>query len=204
MRALCATHGSCRSDCALRHSVVRGLQVFRTGRRGHRTVHCRYEWCSPARRELSSGTSAPVIGCNRNVSPNLDVEGRLMAAALHIITADQRLAEQRDMKGVRTEISDIDKTSQLRILEPTRTLFPNMEAGELAVQGGPGDEIRIHKLARDLACWGGGPKPPMRTDQTYSAAQLPACLRGREDGAGAAGSRRRDRHDGRNAHKRRR
>src|SRR5262245_41225485 len=95
-----------------------------------------------------------------------------MAAPLHIITADQRLAEQRGIKGVLTGISGIGKTSQLWTPEATRTLFLNMEAGELAVQGWPGDEVRIRdwELARDLACWVGGPNPAMRADQTYGTA----------------------------------
>ena len=93
-------------------------------------------------------------------------------AAFRIITADQRLAEQRGIKGVLTGISGIGKTSQLWTLDAPRTLFLNLEAGELAVQGWPGDEVRIRdwELARDLACWVGGPNPAMRADQAYSTA----------------------------------
>jgi hypothetical protein len=89
-----------------------------------------------------------------------------------IITADQRLAEQRGIKGVLTGISGIGKTSQLWTLDAKRTLFVNLEAGELAVQGWPGDEVRVRdwELARDIACWIGGPNPAMRDDQPYGAA----------------------------------
>ncbi|MDZ7711034.1 MAG: AAA family ATPase [Roseovarius sp.] len=91
-------------------------------------------------------------------------------APLKIITADERLKETRGIKGVLTGISGIGKTSQLWTLDPDSTLFLNLEAGELAVQGWPGDEIRIRdwERARDLACWIGGPNPAMREDQPYS------------------------------------
>jgi hypothetical protein len=89
---------------------------------------------------------------------------------LKIITADERLKETRGIKGVLTGISGIGKTSQLWTLDPAHTLFLNLEAGELAVQGWPGDEIRIRDWgrARDLACWIGGANPAMHEDQPYS------------------------------------
>ncbi len=92
------------------------------------------------------------------------------SAPLKIITADERLRETRGIKGVLTGISGIGKTSQLWTVDPERTLFLNLEAGELAVQGWPGDEIRIRdwERARDLACWIGGANPAMREDQSYS------------------------------------
>ena len=90
-------------------------------------------------------------------------------AGFRIITADERMAEQRGIKGVLTGISGIGKTSQLWTLDAGRTLFVNLEAGELAVQGWPGDEVRVRswEMARDLACWIGGPNPAMRPDQPY-------------------------------------
>lgn len=91
-------------------------------------------------------------------------------ASLRIITADERLRETRGIKGVLTGISGIGKTSQLWTLDAPRTLFVNLEAGELAVQGWPGDEVRVRdwERARDLAAWIGGPNPAMRDDQPYS------------------------------------
>ena len=91
------------------------------------------------------------------------------AGGFRIITADERLAERRGIKGVLTGISGIGKTSQLWTLDAGRTLFVNLEAGELAVQGWPGDEVRVRswEMARDLACWIGGPNPAMRPDQPY-------------------------------------
>jgi hypothetical protein len=100
------------------------------------------------------------------------VSAAFSSAPLQIITADERMRERRGIKGVLTGISGIGETSQLWTLNPDTTLFINLEAGELAVQGWPGDEIRIRDWdrARDLACWIGGPNPAMRDDQTYSRA----------------------------------
>lgn len=91
-------------------------------------------------------------------------------SSFRIITADERLKETRGIKGVLTGISGIGKTSQLWTLDADRTLFVNLEAGELAVQGWPGDEVRVRdwERARDLAAWIGGPNPAMRDDQAYS------------------------------------
>lgn len=96
---------------------------------------------------------------------------------LQIITADERLKERRGIKGVLTGTSGIGKTSQLWTLDPDKTLFLNLEAGELAVQGWPGDEIRIRDWdrARDLACWIGGPNPAMRDDQSYNQSPFQWC-----------------------------
>mgnify|MGYP005853724189 CR=1 FL=1 len=90
---------------------------------------------------------------------------------LRIIGADERMAERRGIKGVLAGASGIGKTSQLWSLDPAATLFVNLEAGELAVQGWPGDEVRVRDwdLARDIACWIGGPNPAMRDEQPYSA-----------------------------------
>lgn len=93
-------------------------------------------------------------------------------APLRIITADERLSETRGIKGVLTGTSGIGKTTQLLTLDPQHTMFVNLEAGELAVQGWPGDEVRVRdwELARDLAAWIGGPNPAMRDDQAYGQA----------------------------------
>jgi len=79
------------------------------------------------------------------------------------------VGEARGIKGVLTGTSGIGKTTQLLTLDPQRTLFLNLEAGELAVQGWPGDEVRIRdwEVARDLAAWIGGANPAMRDDQSY-------------------------------------
>ncbi len=93
-------------------------------------------------------------------------------SGLRIITADERLAQTQGVKGVITGPSGIGKTSLLWTLEADSTLFLNAEAGDLSVQGWPGDmvDVRTWNDARDLACFIGGPNPALRPDQPYSQA----------------------------------
>lgn len=100
--------------------------------------------------------------------------------ALPIISADQRMAERRGVKGVLIGKWGIGKTSQLWTLDPASTLFMDMEAGDLAVEGWPGDPIRPRTWneCRDLAVFIGGPNPALRDDQAYSQAHYEAaCAR---------------------------
>lgn len=100
--------------------------------------------------------------------------------SLPIITADQRLAERRGVKGVLIGKSGIGKTSQLWTLKPAATLFFDLEAGDLAVEGWAGDTIRPRtwQECRDFAVFIGGPNPALREDQPYSQAHFDAvCAR---------------------------
>jgi len=96
--------------------------------------------------------------------------------SLPIITADQRLAERRGVKGVLVGKSGIGKTSQLWTLKPAATLFFDLEAGDLAVEGWAGDTIRPRtwQECRDFAVFIGGPNPALREDQPYSQAHFDA------------------------------
>ena len=78
---------------------------------------------------------------------------------MKIISADERLREQRGGKVLLLGPAGIGKTSQLRTLNPARTLFCDSEAGDLAVIDLPVPTIRIDTWpdARDLACRIGGP-----------------------------------------------
>jgi len=99
---------------------------------------------------------------------------------LPIITADQRLAERRGVKGVLVGKSGIGKTSQLWTLKPSATLFFDLEAGDLAVEGWAGDTVRPRtwQECRDFAVFIGGPNPALRDDQPYSQAHFDAvCQR---------------------------
>ncbi|MFQ5518200.1 MAG: AAA family ATPase, partial [Acidimicrobiia bacterium] len=91
---------------------------------------------------------------------------------LPIISADQRLAEARGVKGVLIGLSGIGKTSELWTLNPGSTLFFDLEAGDLAVDGWPGDTIRPRtwQECRDFAVFIGGPNPALRDEQPYSQA----------------------------------
>ncbi len=97
---------------------------------------------------------------------------------LRIITADERLAQNRGIKGVITGPSGIGKTSLAWTLDAKKTLFLNAEAGDLSLQGWQGDmiEIRTWDQARDLACFIGGPNPAFRPDQPYSQAHYDHVL----------------------------
>ena len=88
------------------------------------------------------------------------------------ITAEQRLAEKRGSKGVILGPSGVGKTTLLKTADATRTLFIDLEAGDLAVLDWPGDSVRPRtwQECRDLACYIGGPNPALRDDQSYSQA----------------------------------
>lgn len=93
-------------------------------------------------------------------------------SGLKIVSADQRMAEQDGIKGVIFGAAKVGKTSLLWTLDPASTLFVDLEAGGLSVQGWGGDsiEVRDWDSARNLACFLGGSNPARRADQPYSRA----------------------------------
>lgn len=101
-----------------------------------------------------------------------------MTAALPIISADQRLAAPRSIKGCIFGKSGIGKTSLLWTLDPATTLFMDLEAGDLAIEGWAGDTIRPKTWdeCRDFAVFIGGPNPALRDDQPYSQAHFDAVI----------------------------
>ena len=74
---------------------------------------------------------------------------------LPIISADARLNEKRGIKGCIFGCSGIGKTSLLWTLDAKSTLFFDLEAGDLAVEGWAGDTIRPRTWdeCRDFACF---------------------------------------------------
>ena len=99
-------------------------------------------------------------------------------SGLRIISADERMAGQGAIKGLIAGNAKVGKTSLLWTLDAPSTLFVNLEAGELSVQGWPGDSIEVRPWddARDLACFLGGPNPALRDDQMYSRAHYAHVL----------------------------
>jgi len=99
-----------------------------------------------------------------------------MTGALPIITADQWLAEHRGIKGVIFGPSGIGKTSLLWTLSASTTLFFDLEAGDLAIEGLAIDAIRLRTWTecRDFAVFIGGPNPALRDEQVYSTAHYAA------------------------------
>ncbi len=91
---------------------------------------------------------------------------------MRIISADERLSEIRGVKMLIVGPPAVGKTSLLRTLSATATLFIDVEAGDLAVQDWPVDTIRLSdwSTARDLACRVGGPNPSFSPTATYSEA----------------------------------
>jgi len=96
--------------------------------------------------------------------------------SLPIISADQRLAEKRGIKGCIFGKSGIGKTSLLWTLDAPSTLFFDLEAGDLAIEGWSGDSIRpkTWQECRDFAVFIGGPNPALRDDQVYSQSHYDA------------------------------
>ena len=109
-------------------------------------------------------------------------------SSLPIISADQRMAEQRGIKGVILGKSGIGKTTLLLTLAAEVTLFMDMEAGDLAVEGWPGDTIRPRTWdeCRDFAVFIGGPNPALRDDQSFSQAHYDRVLQKYGDPAALA------------------
>ena len=93
---------------------------------------------------------------------------------LPIISAEQRLNESRGIKGCIFGKSGIGKTSLLWTLPEDKTLFFDLEAGDLAIEGWGGDTLRPRtwKDCRDFAVFIGGANPALRDDQTYSKKHL--------------------------------
>jgi hypothetical protein len=95
---------------------------------------------------------------------------------MKIVGADQRLAEQRGAKILLVGPTGVGKTSLLRTLDPSRTLFVDIEAGDLSVLDVPVGTIHINDwpAARDLACRIGGPDPSYPATACYSRAHYEA------------------------------
>ncbi len=90
--------------------------------------------------------------------------------SLPIILADQRLAERRGIKAAIFGRSGIGKTSLLWTLPPDTTLFYDLEAGDLAIEGWTGDTIRPRtwEECRDFAVFIGGANPAIPDGRPYS------------------------------------
>ena len=93
---------------------------------------------------------------------------------MKIIKASERMQQRGGIKAVILGPSGIGKTTLLKTLDPAKTLFFDLEAGDLAVEGWPGDTIqpRTWEDCRTLAALIAGPNPALRPDQPYSQAHF--------------------------------
>jgi hypothetical protein len=92
--------------------------------------------------------------------------------AFKFISADERMAAPRHIKGIIFGPHGCGKTTLLTTLEPKSTLFLDLEAGSLSIGDFPVASItlRTWEECRDIACLIGGPNPALRADQPYSQA----------------------------------
>lgn len=95
-----------------------------------------------------------------------------MMNEMEIIAAEQRNIEKKGVKGCIFGKSGIGKTSLLWTLDPKKTLFIDLEAGDLSVEGWQGDTIRPRtwKTCRHLSAFIGGANPALDSSQVYSQA----------------------------------
>ena len=103
---------------------------------------------------------------------------------MKIITASERMQQQSGVKALILGPSGIGKTSLLRTLDTETTLFFDLEAGDLAVEGVPVDTVqpRTWDECRTLAALIGGPNPALRPEQPYSEAHYKHCVAKAEGG----------------------
>jgi hypothetical protein len=89
---------------------------------------------------------------------------------MQIVSADERLREKRGSKILLLGPSGVGKTWQLRTLDPRRTLFIDVEAGDLCVRDVPVPTIILDdwETARNLAVRIGGPNPSFPPSACYS------------------------------------
>ncbi len=93
-------------------------------------------------------------------------------SSLTIMSAGQRVSETKGITGCIFGKSGIGKTSLLWTLPAKKTLFIDLEAGDLAIEGWQGDTIRPRtwQACRDIAVLIGGANPALSDEQPYSQA----------------------------------
>lgn len=99
-----------------------------------------------------------------------------MERKLKIISADERMSQDKGVKALIVGPAGVGKTTLLRTLDPANTLFIDLEAGDLAVQDVKVDAFRPRtwEECRDLACYLGGSNPALPATAVYSQAHYDA------------------------------
>jgi hypothetical protein len=93
-----------------------------------------------------------------------------------IISASERMAENKGVKALIVGPAGVGKTSLLRTLDLKSTLFIDLEAGDLAVQDVKVDTLRPRtwEECQAVACFLGGPNPALPPTAVYSQAHYDA------------------------------
>jgi len=101
-----------------------------------------------------------------------------MERKLKIISADERMAQDKGVKALIVGPAGVGKTTLLRTLNPKTTLFIDLEAGDLAVQDVKVDTFqpRTWEECRDLAVYLGGPNPALPPTAVFSQAHYDAVV----------------------------
>lgn len=99
-----------------------------------------------------------------------------MERKLKIISADERMSQDKGVKALIVGPAGVGKTTLLRTLEHKSTLFIDLEAGDLAVQDINIDTLRPRtwEECRDLAVYIGGPNPALPPTAVFSQAHYDA------------------------------
>lgn len=111
-----------------------------------------------------------------------------MERKLKIISADERMAQDKGVKALIVGPAGVGKTTLLRTLDTDKTLFIDLEAGDLAVQDVKVDTMRPRtwEECRDLAVYLGGPNPALPATACYSQAHFDAVAEGMGGESGLA------------------
>jgi hypothetical protein len=101
-----------------------------------------------------------------------------MERKLKIISADERMAQDKGVKALIVGPAGVGKTTLLRTLNTTSTLFVDLEAGDLAVQDVKVDTFqpRTWEECRDLCVYLSGPNPALPATAVYSQAHYESVV----------------------------
>jgi hypothetical protein len=97
---------------------------------------------------------------------------------LKIISADERMRQDKGVKALIVGPAGVGKTSLLRTLDPNTTLFIDLEAGDLAVQDVRVDSLRPRtwEECQHIAAYISGPNPALPPTACYSQAHYDSVV----------------------------
>lgn len=101
-----------------------------------------------------------------------------MERKLKIISAEERMAQDKGVKALIVGPAGVGKTTLLRTLNANSTLFVDLEAGDLAVQDVKVDTFqpRTWEECRDLCVYLSGPNPALPATAVYSQAHYDSVV----------------------------